>query len=130
MAPGSKPVPDGSDLLRIVAELEATLRQSAELPDRSDNADRKAAVALRRRMAEHIAAAAEAGELLFGALSRRSEFRSRISRMRTVMALHQASYPIVSIDRRDPAYRASVAALRAANEGFFKWVRTELARME
>jgi hypothetical protein len=111
-----------------VVQLEATLRQSANLPGRGDNADRKVAVTLRRRIAEQIATVSEAGELVFNALERRSEFRTRISRMKTAMALHQASYPIVSIDRRDPDYRASVAvaALRAANGSFFDWVRTEL----
>lgn len=114
------------DLLHLLSEYEATLRQSAELPEGGDNVHRKTAVALRRRMADQIASLAAVGETVFANDVRKADFRNRISRVRTAMALHQASYPIVAIDRQDAAYRTSVSAVRAANDGFIRWVRIEI----
>lgn len=116
------------DLLQAVRDLETTLRQSADLPERDDNAHRKQGIELRRQIAKQILKVSETGELAFEASDVRGNFRAEFSKMRAAMAHHQASWPIVAIDRSDPSYHASVSALRDANTHFFAWVRSALHR--
>jgi hypothetical protein len=51
-------------------------------------------------------------------------FRSQFSKMRSAMALHHASWPVVAIDLDDPAYQASIQTQREACRIFFAWVRS------
>jgi hypothetical protein len=47
-----------------------------------------------------------------------AQFRDSLSRMRHVAALHQADWPVVRIDSKDPGYRASNEGVRVASQNF------------
>lgn len=47
-----------------------------------------------------------------------AELREALNRMRSKVALHQANWPAVAIDRDHPDYRASVQNVRDANAEF------------
>ncbi len=112
-------------LLEAVDELERLLRQSAELVDGLDG-HRKQGIEFRRQIAEKVATIGSLGEQLFEA-AEQVPFRREFSHMRSALAYHQASWPIVSIKLDDPNYRASVQSLRDANRSFISWVRRALA---
>lgn len=107
------------DLLREVQALENTLQHSASLGDDA----RPEKVNLRRKLAEHRAKISAIGESVFADKPQQDAFRAEFSKMRTAMALHHASWPIVAIDRTNPRYEASVQSEREANRRFVDWVR-------
>ena len=117
---------DRDDLRRTVDELEDLLRQSANLSDDLDD-HRRRGIELRREIGQKVAAIGSLVEKAFDAASEQGSFRSEFSKMRSAMAYHQASWPIVSIKPDDAGYIASVAALREANRHFISWVRAALA---
>jgi hypothetical protein len=47
-----------------------------------------------------------------------AQFRDSLSRMRHVAALHQADWPVVQIDNKNPEYRASNEGVRVASQNF------------
>ena len=50
-------------------------------------------------------------------------FRSRMAAVRSVVTLHQASWPAVSLDERTEEYLASSENVRAKIDGLLRWVR-------
>lgn len=115
-----------AELSSAVSELEALFRRSAELATEDRDANRREAVALRRAIAERNGAILALGEQAFEDSERRTAFRSEFSRMRSALALHRASWPIVSIVLTDPAYVTSVQTSREAHRRFVDWVRAAL----
>ena len=111
------------DLLREVHALEKTLEQSASLGDDA----RPEKVELRRKLAEHRAKISTIGERVFAAKPLQDAFRAEFSKMRAAMALHHASWPIVTIDPRSSQYQVSVQAERDANRRFISWVERHCA---
>lgn len=57
-------------------------------------------------------------------------YRDAFSRMRTAVALHQASWPVVDISHREQAYLDSVANARAATAAFFAAAEKALAEID
>lgn len=114
-------------LLEAVTQFEATLRQSASLGNQNFKENRSQAVKLRLLMAHHLTAISSLGDQAFDGDTRHGPFRSEFAKMRSHMALHHASWPIVAIDLEDPAYLASVKDLRKSNERFIGWVKQALS---
>jgi len=115
------------ELLRAIDALEATLHQSAELADDEKADNRGAGIKLRRLIAEQVAAVGSFGEQAFGEGIQIGTFRQEFSKMRAALASHQATWPIIAINRGDPNYIASVKALRETNRKFIAWARNTLA---
>ena len=111
-----------SDLLRAIQRIEVLLNQSWDLADDFQN-QRKEAIALRRLISDQTAAIGKLGESVFEGSDKQNAFRRNFSAARSAMAFHHASWPIVSIDLADPAYRASSRSMRQAYEEFIAWVK-------
>jgi hypothetical protein len=114
-----------AEVLQAVDDLELVLGQSAQLTDNLDD-HRKHGLELRRQILAKVAMIGSLGEQAFDAGGRELAFRGEFSKMRSAMAYHQASWPIVSIKPDDPDYLLSVRALREANRHFIGWVRAAL----
>lgn len=110
------------ELLQAVQEYEAILRRSAEL-DANIPDHRKEAIKIRRQISEQLAAISSAARDAFPDRPSDTAFKNEFSKMRSAMAFHQASWPIVSVDYDDAAYRDSEARLRNSCQEFIAWVR-------
>lgn len=114
------------DLLLAICDYESALRRSADLSSTSEP-DRREAVRLRRLIFERIAAIGFAGRSAFEHQFDTASFQDRFSRMRSALAYHQASRPIVAIDCESDDYQLSAIRVREANRTFIAWVRRTLA---
>ena len=99
------------------------------IADRSDPGRRSELVALRRQMAERIARMRDIGLQEFTDPVLADDFRSRLSRVLNLMALHQAKWPAVLIDDDGDDYRRSAHQLAHANRAFIDWSRAALTRL-
>lgn len=109
-------------LLDAIDRYEADLRTSASLRAGSEDR-RREAVQLRRAMANRIAEIGMLGQGCFADFDLHAAFKLEFKSMRTTMADHQASWPIVCIAPEDAAYKASVTGVREANRRLIAWVR-------
>ncbi|WP_287459374.1 hypothetical protein [Sphingomonas sp.] len=113
------------DLIRAVHEYEALLTHSAglnaEVPDH-----RKEAIQVRRRISEMLAAIASTGNVFFAGGAQGVTFNGHFSKMRSTMAYHQASWPVVSVNYEDADYRASETKARKSCQEFIAWVNNVL----
>jgi hypothetical protein len=114
------------DLLLAIREYEAVLQRSAGLSSTSEP-DRREAVRLRRLISERIAAISLAGRKVFQNRPDKNAFDDGFSRMRSAVANHQASWPIVAVDSASADYQLSVVRVREANRTFIEWVRRSMA---
>lgn len=109
-----------------LAELERILTAMAETSKRTDDAWKKEFIEMRRQLQLQLtaltAAAAKCTHIRNNPEAA-AKLREGWTRMRSALALHQASWPAVRIDRADPAYLESVKKTRATN-----WEFVELAR--
>lgn len=99
----------------------------------SEEGWRKRYLALRRRMADHVAALIKLADTLQSAGVDPllvSEFKARLSRLRHCIALHQSEWPVVAIDPRDTAYRASLQRLSDARTALVMSADQVLATMQ
>jgi hypothetical protein len=113
------------DLLRAVGEYEALLLRSRELdPDISEHLHE--AIQLRRLLTDQISAIASLGGAVFSGNDLQGNFRNELSKMRSAVAYHQASWPIVAVDHDDTEYFASETKTREACQNFIVWMRKAL----
>lgn len=113
------------DLVQAVGEYEALLHQFKALdPNISDH--RREAIQMRRELTNTIGAIAASGGAFFAGTDLDGNFRTEFSKMRSAVAHHQASWPIVAINHDDAGYVASETATRAACHNFIVWVRKVL----
>ena len=109
-----------------LAELERILTAMAEMSKRTDEAWKKEFIEMRRQLQLQLtaltAAAADCNQIR-GNPEAAAKLREGWTKMRSALALHQASWPAVRIDRADPAYLESVNKTRTTN-----WAFVELAR--
>jgi hypothetical protein len=112
-----------ADLQAPVTALEAAFDRSTQLAAEGFHESRGEIIQLRREISDGLAQLAKVGE---GITDRalREEFRVEFSRMRSALALHLASWPVVLIKPDDPRYRTSIYAARAGYRAFFEWVRS------
>lgn len=114
-------------LLQAVNELEATFRQSWQRANDESRDNRKEGIQLRRVISEKMAEISSLGHLAFGESELHGKFRSEFSKMRSRLAFHHASWPIVTIEFDNPDYLKSSAELREASNEFIAWVKATLA---
>lgn len=115
-------------LLRVIDELDA-VQEAISVAARSDGSERKGEIVqLRRKLAEHIATVGTFADAALakddGALL--AEFRTRLSKMRTEVALHQANWPAVSLDEAPAEYEKSAAGVGRARRAFMSWARVTI----
>lgn len=124
---GRTEVTEKRELLDALGELETTFRQSASLASNDLKESRKEAVQLRRVMADKLNTISSLGVSALESSGLGDAFRSEFSKMRSAIAHHHASWPIVSIDLQDPEYLASIKRMRESYTAFISWVRNVLA---
>jgi len=113
-------------LLAAIDLLEASFAQAVKLGDDNFIEHRKEVIQLRRVILEQNSAIAALCDEAFGNSEGREAFRAAFSKMRSAMAHHQASWPVVSINFESLDYIASLQAMRDANRNFITWVRSAL----
>lgn len=113
------------NLLRAVQEYEAILARSAQL-DANLPDHRKEAIKIRRQISDVLAAISFAAKDVFQDPVSDTHFRNEFSKMRSAIAFHQASWPVVSVDYADPEYTVSESGVRASCSEFIQWVRNAL----
>lgn len=115
-------------LLGVVDELDA-VQEAISVAARSGRSERKSEIVqLRRELAEHIVAV---GALASATLAQDdaallAEFRTKLSKMRTEVALHQANWPAVSLDEAPAEYQNSALGVGRARKEFVSWARTAI----
>lgn len=119
-------------IAEAVDALECVQADLAGIASRDDDRRRHDLVELRRIFAARIAEVGRLAEPVFVSLEDRDlvqEYRHRFSRMRSAAAMHQASWPAVSLSERPEEYRASARAVDEANREFIAWIRQALVRL-
>ena len=109
-----------------VAELQLIQAAIVEASGRTDDGWKHALIDLRRRLQVQITEVSDAIKACAAISADPEAQRSlsqALSRMRSAVALHQARWPAVQINRGDPGYLQSVAGVRAANEAFLAEAR-------
>lgn len=117
-------LPGGDTFLAAVAELGRIQREIVLVSAAERDGWRRDLIELRRALQAQIT-------LVSQTIDERAAddaLREALNQMRSKVALHQANWPAVAIDRADPAYRASVQDVRAANNAFM--ALAERARSE
>jgi hypothetical protein len=113
-------------LIASINRFEGTLRQSAGRSDSDFEEHRKDAIELRRQIAAHRTEITGLIEEAIDSLELRNAFRSKFLALCSALALHQASWPIVTIDLKNREYQASREATREKYRAFFEWARSAL----
>lgn len=121
---------DRVHLLEALNDLEATISKSFELGNEEFKSNRKQAIQLRRTISEKVASISRIGDIVFEGSPLHSAFRSEFAMMRSTMAMHQASWPVVAIDLHSADYLKSAAKLRESNARFMTWLRVAVSRAE
>jgi hypothetical protein len=88
---------------------------------RADGGWKRDFIGHRRQLLKFIIELANVSEAVDQALQDpglSAQYREALSRMRHKVALHQADWPVVQIDHRNPDYLASHESVRAANSNF------------
>lgn len=116
---------------RLAAEIdsfEAIISELAAIAARTDPQRLSELIAVRRRLAQQIVNMRDVGARAFDDPAVASEFRSRVSAVFSVVSMHQANWPAVSIDDDEVAYRQSALAAADSNRKFVEWTRGALAQ--
>lgn len=116
-------------LVQAVNELETTIRASFQLGDVDFKDNRKEAIRLRRVISEKMAELSSIADQILAGTELHDRFRSEFAQMRSTMAFHHASWPIVAIELENPEYLQSAAKLRETNDRFIRWLRGALAQV-
>jgi len=90
----------------------------------SDPSAKARLLAMRRRYAAHLIAVSEAIDQDAGLRADPElahEFRGRFSQMRTMIAFHQAKWPVVLLDEAGQEFRDSARAVIESNHAFVTW---------
>lgn len=117
---------------REIDALEQVQAELASVADRNDDRRRHDLIELRRKLSAQIT---RIGQVAGPVISDRNDpallqaFRQKFSQMRSAAAIHQASWPAVSLGERKEEYRASAISVREANRAFVAWMRETLERM-
>ena len=111
------------DLRAAIADWDGHRLELARLSIAREDDWRKRTVQYRRLIQGDIARIAAAASGVFDQVAPVDEphakaFRGGFSAMRSRVAEHQASWPVVGIDPDDPEYDRSVQALRAVSDEF------------
>ena len=118
------------DFRSALAEMEQILTDMGTMTGRTDSAWRVEYVELRRQLQLQIAALGVAAQH-YGEIDDHSglvaELRKRLNGLRSALALHQANWPVISIDAKNPAYAESSNNIHIAAVSFGKLARKFIA---
>lgn len=109
-----------------LADLERILTAMADTSRRTDPNWKREFIEMRRQLQlklTAVATAADRCEKIKIDTKAAAELREGWTRMRSALALHQANWPAVRIDRADPGYVDSVRKTRATNGAFVELAR-------
>ena len=109
------------ELLGIKNELERIGMQLRQMAKNRPEGWKKEYVQLRCRLQAQLNVAGELGEALFRAGTAAElapDFRAALRKMRNALALHQASWPVITIAPDDPNYQASMRNVTQAHQEF------------
>jgi len=120
---GARALSSKRNLLDAVEALEASFSRSASLGGENFDAKRKEVVQVRREISDQLGIVSSMGNVAFDGTPLQDLFRSEFSKMRSALALHQASWPVVAIELENPDYLSSVTALRESTVRFMAWVK-------
>lgn len=124
---GQSSMSSRDELVRAVDDFEKANQRSIALGD--DTVDqRRRAVQFRRETWEIVAEIAAHGPNAFAGQEWKAKFRDAFWTMRSTMALHQASWPVVSADKDAATYQASVKKVREENQRFIAWARQAVSK--
>jgi hypothetical protein len=118
------------DFRNALADMEQILTDMGTMTGRTDSAWRLEYVELRRQLQLQIAVLGAAAQQ-YGEVSEQSglaaELRKRLNGLRSALALHQANWPVVSIDAKNPGYAESSNNIHVAAVSFGKLARKFIA---
>ena len=120
---------DLSELVRELDTLERIHADIAAVTKREDDRRRYDLVELRRQLSAQIARVGQIAEPLFtrtGDEELAQLYRAKFSKMRSMVAMHQANWPAVLLGERPEEFRASALPMRDANRDFLGWMREML----
>ena len=105
----------------------------AEMSKRTDPAWKREFIDMRRQLQLQLTAVVTAADQC-GEIKRQPEAATKLregwTRMRSSLALHQANWPAVRIDREHPGYIDSVSKTRATNWAFVELARQVIAEVK
>ena len=116
-----------NDLRRLLRDMRAVQRElgQAALDARLDPTKRMKVVELRKKSNEavlRVSAQMQIDPLFQADPALGTEFRRRFSEIRSKVAIFQAKWPAVLLDKKDPDFERSASELRACNRDFDEWV--------
>ena len=121
------------DFSNALTEMEQVLKTMAEMVERTDTAWKRDYVELRRQLQLWLTALGAASQQC-RAINEQSELaaemRMGLNRLRSVLALHQADWPVVSIDTKNPGYAASSKNILDAITAFGRVARKLIAEAQ
>lgn len=123
----------GDTLRDTVAAWDLTRFEMARLATERGDDWRLATVRLRRKLQDQIAVIGAAMGGVDASLTAAEEFetfRRALSAVRSQLAMHQAQWPVVSIEPENPDYKASAAALRRSNDALAQAAAIFFQRMK
>lgn len=109
------------DLFDIKCELDRIGDQLRNMAKDRPEGWQKEYVHLRRRLQEQLIKAGELSEALFRtatAAELAPPFQAALRKMRSALALHQASWPVIAIVLDDPDYQASMRNVTQSHQEF------------
>jgi hypothetical protein len=121
---------DLATLLRELRTLEQIQAALAQLSRRQDEARKAETVVLRRQLAQQLGILGEAGRTALSSPDDQqlySDYRQRLSAMRTAIALHQSEWPAVSLDNAPEAYHVSAQRVLKAAQDFTPWAIAQVS---
>ncbi|MDB5708143.1 MAG: hypothetical protein JWL96_213 [Sphingomonas bacterium] len=131
--PRSAGVGRGDIVSQITSDLntlEGIQADLATIATRDDAQRRHDLIQLRRDLAAQIANIGKVADPYFASLPDPGlylAFRERFSRMRSAAAIHQASWPAVTLGDDPGQYQKSANSVREANHMFINWMRAQLS---
>ena len=117
-------------LAEALDALESTLLEIERVANRKDGDRARELIAQRRALSDgmtRVQQAATAAGSPFAQEPVLAEFQREFSKMRSAVALHQATWSVVLIDEAPAAYIASSRNASAATRSFLGWARGVLS---
>lgn len=113
-----------------ISQLQQILDDLYQISNRGDAERKLDLVQLRRQLSHQMQAIGDAVQtcpIFLRSPDLVREFREQFSLTRSAIALHQATWPAVSVDAGLDGYRQSAAKVRATNLQFLRWLEAVLS---
>jgi hypothetical protein len=121
---------DYKALLRELRTLEQIQTELTQLSTRHDAARKAETVKLRRQLAHQLGVLGNLGTAVLSVEADKQlyeAYRSRLSVMRSAIALHQAEWPAVTLDDAPQEYHLSAQRVLKAKQEFTPWAIATIA---